>query len=246
MEIQFKLNVAVLSIDDFYLTRQERELLAEQVHPLLKTRGVPGTHDVKLALAVIEQLRHQSPHQSSDIPRFDKAIDDRAQTSDWDQIQGSVDVIILEGWCTGLSAQNSKALLTPVNELEAQEDTTGIWREYVNQQLANQYRELFEQIDNLIVLKAPSFASVYQWRLLQEQKLIEKIKLSDSEQMKSANNKTMSPKEITRFISHYQRLTEHAIDTLPSKADWLLTLGDNHQIKALTLKDSSSTAETKL
>src|SRR5690606_26489272 len=35
-----------LSIDDFYLTRAERQQLAATVHPLLATRGVPGTHDV--------------------------------------------------------------------------------------------------------------------------------------------------------------------------------------------------------
>ena len=36
-------NVARFSIDDFYLTRKERARLAERYHPLLRTRGVPGT-----------------------------------------------------------------------------------------------------------------------------------------------------------------------------------------------------------
>src|SRR5687767_10663938 len=39
-----------LSIDDFYLTHAERQTLSRSVHPLLATRGVPGTHDVQLAL----------------------------------------------------------------------------------------------------------------------------------------------------------------------------------------------------
>ena len=47
------LKTAVLSIDDLYLTLPERERLAVEVHPLLKTRGVPGTHDVGLGLSLI-------------------------------------------------------------------------------------------------------------------------------------------------------------------------------------------------
>src|SRR5689334_18588644 len=39
------LSVAVLSLDDLYLSSAERARLARDVHPLLKTRGVPGTHD---------------------------------------------------------------------------------------------------------------------------------------------------------------------------------------------------------
>src|SRR4051812_24782738 len=42
------LKTAILSLDDLYLTLPERERLAADVHPLLRTRGVPGTHDVGL------------------------------------------------------------------------------------------------------------------------------------------------------------------------------------------------------
>ena len=38
------------SLDDFYLTHSERRTLAQQIHPLFATRGVPGTHDVGLRL----------------------------------------------------------------------------------------------------------------------------------------------------------------------------------------------------
>ena len=47
------LRAAALSIDDFYLTRAKRQRLARQVHPLLLTRGPPGTHDLALALSLI-------------------------------------------------------------------------------------------------------------------------------------------------------------------------------------------------
>src|SRR5688572_3692030 len=63
-----------LSIDDFYLPRATRAELAQHVHPLLQTRGVPGTHDVELALATIESLAGE---EATPVPVFDKAIDDR-------------------------------------------------------------------------------------------------------------------------------------------------------------------------
>ena len=44
----FKRNVCIISIDDFYKTLKERKKMAEQKHPLFKTRGDPGTHDINL------------------------------------------------------------------------------------------------------------------------------------------------------------------------------------------------------
>jgi D-glycerate 3-kinase len=43
----FEMKVFKISIDDFYKTRKERIILSKKVHPMLSTRGVPGTHDVK-------------------------------------------------------------------------------------------------------------------------------------------------------------------------------------------------------
>ena len=44
----FRRNVYVSSIDDFYKTLKDRKEMSYNIHPLLKTRGVPGTHDVNL------------------------------------------------------------------------------------------------------------------------------------------------------------------------------------------------------
>ena len=52
----FKLNVFKVSIDDFYKTRKDRKLLSKNKHPLLMTRGVPGTHDVELMLNFFKLL----------------------------------------------------------------------------------------------------------------------------------------------------------------------------------------------
>jgi D-glycerate 3-kinase len=47
----------VLSLDDLYLCRDAREVLARKVHPLFATRGPPGTHDVQLGQEVMDAAR---------------------------------------------------------------------------------------------------------------------------------------------------------------------------------------------
>ena len=68
---------AAVSLDDFYLTRARRHALARTVHPLLATRGVPGTHDLPLLLDVLLRVRSGRPVR---LPVFDKlAVRDRMQ-----------------------------------------------------------------------------------------------------------------------------------------------------------------------
>ncbi|NDH39971.1 MAG: hypothetical protein EBY45_06045, partial [Gammaproteobacteria bacterium] len=111
-----------LSIDDFYLTHAERQELAATVHPLLATRGVPGTHDVGLAMDTINALKRQG---TVAIPRFDKAVDDRQPHEQWPTVPAPLDVIVLEGWCLSVDAQPESALAVPVNDLESSEDCDG-------------------------------------------------------------------------------------------------------------------------
>ena len=68
------LRTVVLSIDDFYLGRRERLALGREVHPLLATRGAPGSHDVALAIDTIDALREG---RATKLPRFDKIADRR-------------------------------------------------------------------------------------------------------------------------------------------------------------------------
>ena len=44
----FKRKIHVSSIDDFYKTLKDRNKMSYTTHPLFKTRGVPGTHDINL------------------------------------------------------------------------------------------------------------------------------------------------------------------------------------------------------
>ena len=229
---KYQLNVVVLSIDDFYLTRQQREVLSKSVHPLLATRGVPGTHDVGLAMNIIHSLCDVAG--TTFIPRFDKATDDRVAEQNWDQISTSADIIILEGWCLGAEQQPEEDLLEPINKLEKEEDPDAIWRNYVNRQLGGLYQDLFNMIDIWIMLKAPSFDCVYQWRLEQENKL--RNSLSDSTSG-TGDNQVMDESGVERFIQHYQRITEHLLDTLPGKVDYLFEMDKNRKIIKLKSTD---------
>jgi D-glycerate 3-kinase len=202
-----------LSIDDFYLTHAERQELARTVHPLLATRGVPGTHDVQLALDTIAALRKQG---IVPIPRFNKAIDDRAPESEWPRVEAPVDVIVLEGWCLSIGAQSHEQLTQAINSLEEQEDSDGVWRRYVNERIGGEYAQLYDAIDYLVMLKAPDFARVFEWRQNQEDKLA----------AKSAGQGTrlMNREQLRRFIQHYERITRHGLETLPLKADVVFQL----------------------
>ncbi|HEY4031753.1 MAG TPA: kinase [Caulobacteraceae bacterium] len=217
------LKVAVLSIDDLYLTLPERERLAVEVHPLLKTRGVPGTHDVGLGHALIDVLSDGAAEVS--MPRFDKAEDTRAAADAWPRVISPVDVILLEGWCVGAAPQAEAALLDPVNALERDEDAGGTWRRYVNQRLASDYAGFFGRIDILALLKAPSFEVVYGWRSLQEDKLASRVRLQGL-----TGTKVMDAAQIRRFLMFYERLTEWILEEMPGRADILMPLDEDHRI----------------
>lgn len=204
-----------LSIDDFYATRAQREALAISVHPLLRTRGVPGTHDVELALRVLERLRNLGPGESLRLPRFVKAQDDRAPEDAGGVVTGPVQIVLFEGWCVGTPAQANEDLLGPINRLEAEEDRDGQWRRHVNAQLAARYAPLFASLDCLVFLQAPGFDVVHRWRLQQE---------AGNAADAPHGAHVMSAAALERFIAHYERLTRHALQVLPDRADVVIEL----------------------
>jgi D-glycerate 3-kinase len=219
--------VAVLSIDDLYLPKAERERLGAQVHPLLATRGPPGTHDVDLGCATIAALMSAGVDEEISIPRFEKARDDRAPREAWEVFRGRADLIIFEGWCVGAKAEPAQALASPVNELERVEDADGRWRAYVNAQLATRYGALFRLIDRLVMLKAPSFDVVFDWRRQQEREL--EAKLGQA----ARGSQIMDDAALARFISLYERLTRHILREMPARADVVATLSERREVLAV-------------
>ncbi|MBO9622530.1 MAG: kinase [Sphingomonas sp.] len=193
------LRAALLSLDDLYLDGAQRAVLAASVHPLLRTRGVPGTHDVALGLEVIGALGREG---HTLLPRFDKGRD---EPGEWEGFDGPADVLIFEGWCVGARPQDDAELAAPVNALERDRDADGRWRGFVNAQLAGPYAALFARIDMLVLLAAPGFEVVADWRIEQEQAL------------RRQGAGAMDDEQVRAFVLHYQRLTEHM---LRHGADW--------------------------
>lgn len=224
LEEQANLNTAVLSLDDLYLSHEARQRLAADVHPLLRTRGVPGTHDVMIGCEVIEKLITAAPDDITRLPRFDKANDTVAPREEWPAFKGRTDVVIFEGWCVGVRAQRADALIEPINDLERKEDADGRWRRYVNDKLAGEYVNLFSLLDYLVLLRAPSFDCVYTWRAKQERKLAEKVERT------GITTRAMNGAELRRFIMHYERLTRHILDTMPGYAEVVFTLDQKQNI----------------
>lgn len=219
------IRVATFSIDDLYLTKEERKVLSSRVHPLFATRGVPGTHDIQLGIDVMRSLQNLKAGESYRIPVFDKAKDDRAPAENWVEIEGPIDVIILEGWCVGSFPDSELLLHDPINELEEKADRRGIWRQHANAQLENEYQKLFDFLDLLIFMQVPDFETVFDWRLEQETKLAD---ISNDE-----TSEIMGPAEIARFIQLFQRITELNLKIMPSLADCVIKLNKEHSIDDL-------------
>ena len=211
----------VLSLDDFYYARSDREALARDVHPLLRTRGVPGTHEIELLLSVLAALPHASDKLPVTHPRFNKGRDTRFSPSRWPRITQAPKLVIVEGWALGIRPQSQAALARPVNALEREEDPDGSWRQWVNKQLRS-YQPLWRKFDALIVLQAPSWEIVRRWRGEQEQELLARHAPL-----------AMDAQTMERFLRHFERLSRHALATLPSVADTCVEYDDDRHVTGL-------------
>lgn len=208
------IRIAALSLDDFYLPRRDRAVLAANIHPLLATRGVPGTHDIALLNRTIDGLIDADRAARIACPQFDKLADERMAREHWLLQPGSPHAIIIEGWCVGARPQPGARLAHAVNELEAREDPDGRWRSFVNDHLATGYADLFARLDYNMLLKYPDFDCVLGWRREQELGLA---------RLNEDGHKPMSDDELHRFIAHYERLTRWMMEDEP--ADLVIEIG---------------------
>ena len=224
----FKLNVFRISIDDFYKTRKERINLSKRVHPMLLTRGVPGTHDINMMLNFFKKSKIKK-FKRLKLPTFNKAIDDRFNKKKWYDLKNKPDVIIFEGWCVGAKSEGRNSLKKSINSMERIKDNKGIWRKYVNQQLKSKYKNLYSQLNCLIFLKAKNFSLLQKWRLKQERKL----GLKSKNKIKS---RVMNKEDVLSFMQTYQRITQNMFRYMPKYASIIINLNSNHQIKSAVYK----------
>ena len=224
----FKLKVFKISIDDFYKTRNERISLSKKVHPMLLTRGVPGTHDIDMMLKFFKKVKSKK-FKRLKLPTFNKAIDDRFNKKRWYDLKEKPDVIIFEGWCVGAKAEKNNTLNKTINLMEKNKDKKKIWRKYVNQQLKSKYKNLYSQLNCLIYLRAKNFNLLQKWRLKQERKLLLSSK-------KNSKLKIMNKEDVLSFMQTYQRVTQNMFKNMPKYASIILNLNSNHQIKTAVYK----------
>jgi D-glycerate 3-kinase len=207
------LRATALSIDDFYLGRRERQALGRRVHPLLATRGPPGTHDVALACRTLDLLRRLQLGGQVSLPRFDKASDRRLSPSRWPTLHERPDLIVFEGWFLKVPPESADALQSPLNALEREQDPDGIWRKYCNRALAG-YQPLWQRLDRLLWLRAPGFEVVPKWRGQAETAL----------RAAHVGQGTMTPEQLGRFVQFFERVSRQGERTLPAIADRIVVL----------------------
>ena len=212
--------VMLLSIDDYYLSKKKRIELSKKIHPLLITRGVPGTHNIKkLHEHVIKFNNQQFPIIT---PVFDKLKDDIIKKR---KIVNKAQILILEGWCCGALPIEVNYLKKNLNLLESNLDKNFIWRKFYNSKLGNEYQKVFNLFKKKIYIQPPSFKYIIKWRQAQEMHNISK----------SPNNKVMNRYQLKKFIEHYEKITKWMIKTMPSKANILIKVDINQKIKKINI-----------
>ena len=216
LEKIYKKKVMLLSIDDYYLSKKKRIKLSKKIHPLLITRGVPGTHDiVALKNDIINFQQKKFPITT---PTFNKLKDD---VSIKKKIIKNAEILILEGWCCGTRSINKEYLFENINSLESKLDKNKKWRQFYNSQLKREYKKVFSLFDQQIYIQPPSFNYIIKWRYAQEK----------NNALKSRKKDFMNKNDLQTFIQHYEKLTKWMMKTMPAKADILIKIDGNQKIK---------------
>jgi D-glycerate 3-kinase len=153
-----------VSIDDFYLTRDEQLALgaAHPGNPYLEHRGYPGTHDVRLGAETIAALRRlgdpAEAHREVRVPVYDKSAHagrgDRRPVSEWTVVRAPLDLVFVEGWMLGFS---------PVPEA-----TLPDARMVVPNRALAAYAEWHRFLDAFVVMRAKELESIVDWRVQAE------------------------------------------------------------------------------
>lgn len=214
--------VMLLSIDDYYLSKIDRYNLSKQIHPLLITRGVPGTHNIKKLKEHLGQFKKkQFPIIT---PTFNKLKDDISIKT---KVFNKADILILEGWCCGAKPIENKFLKINLNKVEKELDKDFKWRKYYNSKLKNEYQQIFKTFDRIIYLQPLSFQFVLKWRYAQEKNNAKKTKTKNFMNKNTTKN----------FILYYEKLTKWMIKNMPDKADMLIKVDKEQKIKKIIYYD---------
>jgi D-glycerate 3-kinase len=204
----------LLALDDYYLPMAAREDLAARRHPLLTNRGVPGTHDLDLLVHDVNRLL-SGDLSDLHLPRFDKALDDRAPAPGcW---QGPApEILFLEGWCIGCPAGDALQRAPAVNALEWEQDPDGHWWNWVCRQVARYERALNCLLDQRWLMLPPDWSGVIEWRWQQEQDL-------------GARRRLQNRDEVRAFLATFERLGRYLLATGDQWSEVVIRLDPDHR-----------------
>jgi D-glycerate 3-kinase len=205
----------LLTLDDYYLARSQREQLAVNLHPLFQQRGVPGTHELDRLLADLGQIR-SGKIEGLRLPVFNKSIDDRVAEHKWRSLEKVPRVVILEGWCVGVPPQKQIEFDLPANEMERLHDAHGAWRQQVRKAWCQLYNALHGRLDQVWYIRVPDWNCVIDWRWQQEQEL--------------AQMNLKSRAEVVNFLGCFERIVNHMQNSYPQWADLVMEADRNHHI----------------
>jgi uridine kinase len=93
-------NAVALSLDDFYLSRKERDERG------IAWRAAPGSHDLDLMVQTLGAIQDRS--QPLCLPRFDQSLDDRIADECLDD---APDLVLFEGWIIGYGGDGYDRIL---------------------------------------------------------------------------------------------------------------------------------------
>lgn len=195
------------SIDDLYKTYADRQHL-RQTDPRLRWRGPPGTHDVDLGMAVIDQLRQAQPNEVVAIPRFDKSLHGgEGDRVDPELVQG-VDIVLFEGWFLGVrplaAADLDARLIQPPDPLRTAADCQ--FARDMNRQLAT-YLPLWDRLDRLMILYPQDYRISKVWRQQAEHR------------MQAQGKPGMDDAQIEEFVEYFWQALHPDLFIAPLKRD---------------------------
>lgn len=172
--------VVKFSIDDFYLTYEDRQKLSS-FNPFLKFRGPPGTHEVELAMEIIEQFKNKE--EGIKIPTFDKMLHEGQGDRNGHKVieySNNIDVVIFEGWFVGLRH------LTEDDTIDFLENEK--IAKFSNENLKDWKN--WDFLDTLVALKPQEFEYSFKWR-------------TEAERRQGGDEGGMSDDQIQEFVQYF-------------------------------------------
>lgn len=206
-----KLTILQFLMDDLYLSHSKQlEVTKANSVPLhenrmLQGRGLPGTHDITLAVNIFEHLftNYKKPFPELKVPRYNKAAfngeGDQFPEDQWTVIRKPVDIIIFEGWFNGFCSLDEHQLL--LKYLTANYSSSLLpkhpFHNFSDLNLKlKEYEKIWSFFDYFVLLATDSIKNVYNWRLQQEHALIK-------------NGGTgMSDSAVLKFVDRYMPMYE--------------------------------------